>query len=169
MNRLLLQVCIQLLAHVKNAGSNPYKAELSSQAFGANRGMFHSQECSSFTLGEKLRNTIFNDWLTHETFVHVALDQHDRRSGCVKHCDMARVVGRSGSYTMRLDDSYAVAKRQQLWSLPALFSLEPSALLSMRLRQRGGDCAVFKGLGKIGRPIFCQEAMRSPGLLATQN
>jgi hypothetical protein len=96
LNRLLLQVCIQLLAHVKNAGSNPYKAELSSQAFGANRGMFHSQECSSFTLGKKLGNIIFDDWLSHETFIHVALDQHDRRSGRVKHCYMAGVVGRSG-------------------------------------------------------------------------
>jgi len=77
LNRLLLQVCIQLLAHVKNVSSNPYKAELSSEAFGANRGMFYSQDCSSFTLGEKPRNIIFNDRLTHETFVHVAMDQHD--------------------------------------------------------------------------------------------
>jgi hypothetical protein len=87
-----------LLAQVKNACSNPNKAELSSEAFGANRGMFYSQDLSSFTLREKLRTIIFNDWLTHETFVHVAVDQHDGRRRRVKHSGIAGVVGRSGSY-----------------------------------------------------------------------
>jgi hypothetical protein len=72
LNHLLLQVCIQLLAHVKNAGSNTDKAELSSQTLGANRGMFHPQDCGRFTLGEKLRSSNFIDRFTHEMFVHVA-------------------------------------------------------------------------------------------------
>src|SRR5688572_17117255 len=107
---------MQLLARVKNAGSNPYKAELSSEALGPNGRMFHSEVCSRFTLGEKLRNTNFNDWLAHETFVRVAMDQHDRRRRPVKHCDMARVVGRSRSYVKRHDIPVTVTDRQQLRS-----------------------------------------------------